>query len=261
MPVAVPPLTHAPQSLVSHGGPVNDLRMHPLQPSWLLSCSRDHSLRLWHVRTGVLALVLAGDGGHRNEVISCDWHASERCTCVSSGMDGCVKLWAPTDSLFAALEPALLPPPPGAKPAGGSSDAPPPPPPPPLQPRVRFLQTPRFSTHRVHSNFVDCVRFFGDAVLSKSVENSIRMWLPDVRRAGVAAQRDRSDAPRGRRRTRRARTRAMCGTWRRWSWRMRTFGLRALDWTARAGCWPAGTGRAGCASGTCTSRRRRWWRR
>jgi len=141
--------------------------MHPLRPSWLLSASRDHSLRLWHVGSGVLALIMAGEGGHRAEVISCDWHLSQRCTAVSGGMDGCVKVWAPDDGLFARLAPALLPPP-----AGPGAPQPP-------RPRPLRLQAPRFSTQRVHQNFVDCVRFVGDAVLSKSVDSRILLWLPE----------------------------------------------------------------------------------
>jgi polycomb protein EED len=41
-------------------------------------------------------------------------------------------------------------------------------------------QFPYFATLKAHLNFVDCVQFLGDMILSKSTYNSIVLWMPDI---------------------------------------------------------------------------------
>ena len=42
-----------------------------------------------------------------------------------------------------------------------------------------FEQFPAFSTSRVHANYVDCARWAGSLLLSKSTGNAVAMWTPD----------------------------------------------------------------------------------
>jgi polycomb protein EED len=42
------------------------------------------------------------------------------------------------------------------------------------------VQFPYFATYKVHLNFVDCVQFLGDMVLSKSTYNSLVLWMPNI---------------------------------------------------------------------------------
>ncbi len=36
------------------------------------------------------------------------------------------------------------------------------------------------SSKQIHSNYVDCVRWLGECVLSKSVDNRVILWRPDL---------------------------------------------------------------------------------
>ena len=71
-------------NLIGHGGTVNEVRAHPSRGDVLASASKDLSVRLWSVKTGVTIAIFAGSLGHRNEVLSVDIKHSFR--------DGVVKL-------------------------------------------------------------------------------------------------------------------------------------------------------------------------
>ena len=55
-------------------------------------------------------------------------------------------------------------------------------------------QFPYFSTTSVHSDYVDCVQFVGDLLLSKSVNNTVVLWKPLLKDEGEARQHAESES-------------------------------------------------------------------
>jgi len=173
--------------LIGHGGDVLDLRTHPVNPNLLLSASKDSSVRLWNLDTGVCIAIFAGKEGHREQVVSIHFHPTANCF-VSSGMDTAVKIWSLcTPELVSSISLSYLQP----RREGNLSFL------------TQMEQFPVFSTDQVHpnesssssinaknnsdsevghSNCIDCVRFVGDLLLTKSTKNIIKLWKPSSQR-------------------------------------------------------------------------------
>jgi len=61
------------RNLLAHGKAINDVQVHPRDPSLLISASKDESLRLCNLRTGAQIALFAGLKGHHGEVVTVDW--------------------------------------------------------------------------------------------------------------------------------------------------------------------------------------------
>mmetsp|Transcript_27517 Transcript_27517/g.65182 ORF Transcript_27517/g.65182 Transcript_27517/m.65182 type:complete len:392 (-) Transcript_27517:292-1467(-) len=148
-------------TFIGHGNAINDIKVHPTQPELFLTASKDESLRLWNLQSKTCLIVFHGDGGHRNEVLSIDFHPREPEIFASCGMDNMVKIWSYKGLKSAVDESFHWNSRRGAFP-------------------TRFVHYPEFSSSKVHGNYVDCVRWLGDLILSKSVDNRILLWRVDL---------------------------------------------------------------------------------
>jgi len=153
--------------LQGHTNQVLCLAAHPLEPALLLSASKDESARLWNVHSGSCVAIFAGHEGHRQQVLSCAWHPEGR-SLVTAAMDQYIKIWS-LDTL--EVQRAIV--------EARTWD--------PEEKGRQFPtlheQFPQFSTRHVHTDYVDCVRFLGNLLMSKSIENTIVFWNPTPSKA------------------------------------------------------------------------------
>lgn len=162
-------------TLSGHCNDIYDLQFSPTDEWLLLSASKDESIRLWNVQKGACVAIFAGHEGHREAVISVAWHSFGDRFASGSG-DNCIKLWNVGKGTAAhkALQASKTL---ESKAWDTSLDTP------PMANtfKAAFEQLPYFSSNKLHHDYVDCVQFVGDLVLSKSVHNNIVLWKPSLK--------------------------------------------------------------------------------
>ncbi|KAL9621221.1 MAG: hypothetical protein Q9160_004354 [Pyrenula sp. 1 TL-2023] len=166
------------QTLIGHGAEVNDLATHPLH-SWIVaSASGDNSIRLWSLlphRASNPCLYILGHGlAHKEPILTCAFHQGGRYI-LTGGLDHMICLWSIPD-LENTIRPSSPPEPEQSNsPSRSNSRRNTPDSSPRLDTSIIYF--PHFLTTAVHSNYVDCVAFHGDLILSKACkENKIVLW-------------------------------------------------------------------------------------
>lgn len=176
------------QTLSGHGDEIYDMEFSPSDPWLLITASKDESVRLWNVQSGTPVAIFAGHEGHRDAVLTVSWHPLGHWF-ASAGMDTTVKLWSMTGEdegeykceVQKAIRDSYHVKPRmkcrvgyenhSATTSSSSSSS--------LVFRTVYEQMPSFSTNKVHTDYVDCVRHVGDLLLSKSITNVVVLWKPD----------------------------------------------------------------------------------
>ena len=153
-------------TLIGHGGFIQDLATHPLYPWILASASEDHSVRIWDLRRRIEkgenpCLVLCGHGqSHKEDILTIAWHSGGRYL-ISGGLDHMICVWTIPDLAPKADDFEV-----GKQTEDFRSAA-----------ETKVIHYPHFVTSAVHSNYVDCVCFYGDLVMSKAAEEGkIVLW-------------------------------------------------------------------------------------
>lgn len=152
------------RTLHGHGRSVNELVTSTALPHILASCSEDFTVRLWSLHPNraeqPCITVFAGEG-HRQPLLACSLHKNGRWL-LTGAMDTAVGLWSIPETVSAD---ALV-----------SSKE---------EPQTVFH--PHFFSNEVHHNYVDCVVFYGDLILSRCAkaqderakDNEILLWKID----------------------------------------------------------------------------------
>uniref|UniRef100_A0A183CRV2 WD_REPEATS_REGION domain-containing protein n=1 Tax=Globodera pallida TaxID=36090 RepID=A0A183CRV2_GLOPA len=140
-------------ALLGHGDSINELRTSPISPMIVASASKDLTARIWNISYSQCLAILGGTHGHRDQDFD-----STGFFLATASMDHAVKLWhigegtEVNENIGASLS--------------GHINA------------IRSVEMhfPVCHSRDQHTNYVDCVRIFGNFLFSKSCENCITLW-------------------------------------------------------------------------------------
>ncbi|KAI9570395.1 WD40-repeat-containing domain protein [Boletus coccyginus] len=81
------------QPFASHTSSVEDIQWSPSEPTVFASCSADHSVQIWDVRSKGRRSVTGIDPAHESDVNVISWNRSTSYLLISGGEDGAIKVW------------------------------------------------------------------------------------------------------------------------------------------------------------------------
>ncbi|XP_055355238.1 polycomb protein esc-like [Paramacrobiotus metropolitanus] len=153
-------------ALYGHAGAVNELCYCEEHPRYLLSASKDHTIRLWSIGYLTCLAIFKGAQGHTAEIITLDMHINGRYF-VSGAYDNSIKIW----NLFGPDNSTLLE---VIRVHAVKAD---------IHPAL--IDTPVFSVKDVHDRQIDCVRWIHQSsktyfLMSKASDERIKIWTPSL---------------------------------------------------------------------------------
>lgn len=147
--------------LIGHRSEIYDLKFSPKEVGILLSSSKDCTVRLWNIMNGNQICIFGGPKSYLADVLSIDWHMTGELF-VSSGVDNSVKIYSISKSIQSMID--------------LSKDN--------QKIKTILKHIPLYSCNEIHHDYIDCVRFNGNFVISKSVNGVIKEWLPMFNKEG-----------------------------------------------------------------------------
>ena len=158
--------------LPGHAGmDIYAFKVHSINKELIFSASKDESVRLWNLREKVLIAIFADNNPNRFSALTIDVHA-EGLTMTSAGHDSIIRVWNLYNPLVVdAVDRSFTAP----RPDNGKTF------------EHAYISEPIFSSSAVHQGLmVDCVRYLGEhALVTKSIDNAIKVWTPDAERFPV----------------------------------------------------------------------------
>ncbi|KAK5111678.1 hypothetical protein LTR62_004783 [Meristemomyces frigidus] len=154
------------RTLTGHGQAINDLATLPTNSMIIASASADYTVRLWSLDKNYEeqpCLALFAGAGHRQPLLACHFHSNGKWM-LSAGLDQAVCLWAVPDPDELERD----------RPKSEHS-------------APKTVYYPHFHSTEVHANYIDCIVFYGDLIISraakdqsdKSTSNEILLWRID----------------------------------------------------------------------------------
>ncbi|GAB7362958.1 hypothetical protein MBLNU230_g3254t1 [Neophaeotheca triangularis] len=156
--------------ITGHGRGVNDLAIHPLSPHILATAAEDHNVRFFNLHPKYAKQpcvhILAG-GGSKQPLMGFRFHPNGKWM-LTGGMDTAVCLWH-----LPPVEELADPPFQHSDDADNALG----------EPEITYY--PHFASTEVHHNYVDCLEFYGDLIISRAAKdmkdktNEILIWKID----------------------------------------------------------------------------------
>ena len=151
--------------LYGHRNDVFDLKFNPTNSNILLSSSQDCSCRLWNIKNGNQIVLFGGPNSFHSSVYTIDFH-NEGKMFVSGGVDNYIRIYVLNEKISKKIEESE-----NFKKENNNF-------------KTLLKNLPDFECNEIHRNYVDCVKFNGNFILSKSVDGVIKEWLPTLNKEG-----------------------------------------------------------------------------
>ena len=149
------PSTVLEEQLIGHRNSICEIKFHPKYPQILLSASKDNTVRMWNCINKDQICIFGGFNCYLSDVCSIDWHISGRFF-VSSSIDGNIKIFEINNELLPRINLSINN----------------------IKIKTLLINKYLYSCSEIHSHVIDCVRFNGNFIISKSVDGIIKEWMP-----------------------------------------------------------------------------------